>query len=59
MKDYIKSANIAEARTKFSLRTKQLRTVRSNQANNREFAEQLWQCSDCQREGQSSFAVDS
>ena len=43
--------DLTSARTKFAIRTQQLRTVKFNQLNNRQFADQLWSCVHCDQGG--------
>ena len=58
VKDYLKEFNVANARTRFSLRSCQTRTVKFNQLNNREFAAVNYQCIHCEYEGRE-LSIDS
>ena len=44
MKQYFKYFTLNDARTKFAIDTKMLKTVKSHFSSDREFAEELWQC---------------
>ena len=51
MKSYMRMMNLQECRTKFALRTKQLRSIKMNQSSNNEFSDKLWSCDNCLEEG--------
>ena len=54
LKEYFLKLTLSEARTKFAIKTQQIRTVRMNQMNNAEYARLCWRCIHCDLAGQLS-----
>ena len=47
-KDYLKSLHLADARLRFSIRSKMTRTVQMNFKGEPKYSKNLWKCLDCQ-----------
>ena len=56
LKEYMRTLTPHQARTKFALRTQQLRTVRMNQMSNPQFARLSWRCPHCFHDGRGLSA---
>ena len=48
VKEYFKTLTLTQARMRFAIRTHQVRTIKMNQMNNKQYSSQLWQCISCQ-----------
>ena len=44
MKQYLKTMNLADARTMFSIQMKTTRTIKSHYMSDKKFATELWKC---------------
>ena len=59
MKEYFVNMNVTNARTMFAVRAKSLRTIRTHQFNNKDFANDLWGCQHCLADPNTNFNTDS